>query len=211
MRLRVVAAFAASVALSSCLLPRSRPPGAFDDSELRIYRFIADSLYLTKSGGHPVALAAQVLDTACGQADCPPLEQRWGLDSLWWDVQDHAAALAIRDALLARAGQSLSFGPQGVGDKQILALSSAETPHSPPDSAEWRWFRQRTGAVALLQFSPVGFSSDRRRALVVVHMICGPTCGHWLGAALERTNDGWRFGDILLISSSVPLARRPPG
>jgi hypothetical protein len=109
-------------------------------------------------------------------------------------------ARQIRAALLSRAGTTLVWGPAGTGDPKLVVVDQVTTPSVSAGPEAWRSF-QNTTAVAALQFSPVGYSHDGSRALVVVRMRCGPRCGHWLTASLTAHDKAWRVGDLLLVAS----------
>ena len=62
------------------------------------------------------------------------------------------------------------------------------------------------GAAGLLRFSPVGFSSSGREAVVFARWDCGPACGHTIVAALRADSGStWRIADMLLLSSRKPI------
>ena len=49
----------------------------------------------------------------------------------------------------------------------------------------------------LIRFSPVGFSADSARAVLLVVYDCGPGCGSRVGVGLRRaTNRGWRVAQV---------------
>jgi hypothetical protein len=199
---RKAVALAMVVALgSACARGPRVDPAVVDSRDIPVYRVVAESLYLARAGGRAIALVNRTLDTACDRTSCLPIEKRWGLDSLWWAREDGALARAVRDALLARAGSSLTFGPGGTGNSLVVPVGPTAVPGTGADSSAWKAFQRATSAVAVLQFSPVGFSRDGSQALVVVRMLCGPGCGHLLGAALKRRGTAWAIGDVLLVSS----------
>jgi hypothetical protein len=189
------------LALMSACLPLRRGPAHFDGRSVAVYRTVAESLYLKSTEGRSLALVRQVLDTACEQSQCLPLDQRWGLDSAWWTGDDRPLATRMKDALLARAGRNISFGPRGAGSTHLIVVDSGQVPPLAADTGAWIAFQQRTGAVAALRFSPTAFSRDGKRALVVTQMRCGPRCGHLLAASLELKAQGWALADVLLIAS----------
>lgn len=186
---------------SACVRGPRVDPTVVDSRDIPVYRVVAESLYLAKAGGRAIALVNRTLDTACDRASCLPLEKRWGLDSLWWAREDAALARVVRDALLARAGKSLTFGPGGTGNSLVVPVGPTAVPVAGSDTATWKAFQRATSVVAVLEFSPVGFSRDGSQALVVVRMQCGPGCGHLLGASLRRRGTTWAVGDVLLVSS----------
>jgi len=48
----------------------------------------------------------------------------------------------------------------------------------------------------LVRFSPIGFSPDSTRAVLVVVLDCGPGCGSQAGVGLRRTRNGsWRVAE----------------
>ncbi len=182
-------------------LPVRRGPARFDSRSIAVYRTVAESLYLKSAEGRPLALVTQALDTTCVQSECLSLDQRWGLDSLWWTGDDRALATSMKDALLSLAGRNITFGPSGAGSPHLLLVDSGQVPAPAADTTAWIAFQQATGAAAALRFSPAGFSRDGRRALVVTRMRCGPRCGHLLAASLELKAQSWAVADVLLISS----------
>lgn len=205
-------AFLLLATLGACL-PLRRGPARFDGRSVDIYRTVAESLYLKSAGGHVLALVTQVLDTACVEAECLPLDQRWGLDSAWWSGEDRALATRMKNTLLARAGHDISFGPGGTGSANLVLVDSSQVPSLAADTSAWIAFQQATDAAAALRFSPAGFSRDGTRALVVTRMRCGPRCGHLLAASLARTLRGWAVADILLIANdrtTVTVRPSPP-
>ncbi len=57
----------------------------------------------------------------------------------------------------------------------------------------------------LLRFSPVGFSADTSRAVVVVAFDCGPGCGSQAAAGLRRAgNGGWRIAELRRGAAPAP-------
>jgi hypothetical protein len=185
--------------LTSCARPRSSAT-VVDSRDLAVYRVVAESLYLAKALGRPVAIVNRTLDTVCDRAVCAPIGKRWGLDSLWWARDDAILARQIRDLLLARAGKPLAWSNQPSGNSRIIVVEQSALPATLGDTAAWRAFQSST-AVAALQFSPVGYAPDGSRALVVIRMRCGPRCGHLLTASLLAKSNRWAIGDLLLVSS----------
>ena len=208
---RLVAFALCVVAANACASLRRYVPARFDDRELAVYRTVTESLYLKQAAGKSLALVSEALDTACAVADCPSLERRWGLDSLWWSRDDRAMALRMRDNLLAHAGQRLTFSANGIGNVRAIPLAADRVPAPTGDATAWLEFIRQSGASATLRFSPIGFSPDGGRAIVIVRMACGPKCGHWLGTSLERHAAGWKISDVLLVQSDrLPVRLLPP-
>ncbi len=57
----------------------------------------------------------------------------------------------------------------------------------------------------LLRFSPVGFSADSLRAVLVVVFDCGPGCGSQAALGLRRaTNRGWRIAEVRRVPEPPP-------
>ena len=102
LRHRLLLALALAAGLASCRrapvlqpVPQRR---VASPTELAIYRVLTESTYV-RSTGRPIAVVATSLDPACTSADCPPLEQRWGLESPWWaGVADSVGARAANAA-----------------------------------------------------------------------------------------------------------------
>ena len=168
---------------------------------------MAESLYLKSAEGRAIGLVTEMLDTACSTVECPPLEERWGLDTLWWSSDDRTIAASMKNTLLRRAGSKLSLGTRDVGNSRVVPLNADEVPPPSADTSAWIAFRRATGTVGVLRFSPTGFSRDGRRALVVIRMLCGPRCGHWLGASLVRRDGRWNIAEVLLIASDHAVPR----
>jgi hypothetical protein len=62
--------------LSACLArPRTTLP-AIDSRDVEVYRVVAESLYLGKANGRPIAIVNRTLDTACERVACTPLTKR---------------------------------------------------------------------------------------------------------------------------------------
>jgi hypothetical protein len=201
-----------ALALASCrrtpvLSPAPSRRGA-SDAELSIYRLLAESTYV-RSTGRPVAVVAVSLDSACGRAECPPLAQRWGLESPWWAPSaDSQRARSANDALLRHAADTIDLHAIGDGHDQLLPIETREIPVVWSDESMWGEFQYyHRGAAGLLRFSPIGFTPSGREAVVVMQWECGPVCGHTVVTALRRdSSSGWRIADMLLLSSRQPTA-----
>lgn len=185
---------------AGCFGNRRGAPAVIDRRDLAVYQVVAESLYLTKARGRPIAIVTRTMDTVCDRAACAAIGKRWGLDSLWWAPDNAPLARQIRDVLISRAGTSLAWRNQEIDNQSIVLVDPAAVPPTGADAAAWSSF-QRTQGVAALQFSPVGFSPDGSRALVVVRMRCGPRCGHTLAAALVARQKRWTVGELLLVAS----------
>jgi hypothetical protein len=190
-----------TLGLAGCASLHRNGAGSVQSREIPVYRAVAESLYLSRAGGRSIGLVTELLDTACAERSCLPISKRWGLDSLWWSRDDAALAATIKGALLARAGQAISFGPEGIGNSRIVPFDADSIDALGADVDRWRAFQQRSSTVAVLRFSPVGFSRDGSRALVLVRMRCGIRCGHLLGASLTKGAGRWTIADLLLIDS----------
>jgi len=191
----------ATLGVAGCASLHHTEAGSVQSREIPVYRTVAESLYLSRAGGRSTGLVTELLDTASSERSCLPISKRWGLDSLWWSRDDAALAATIKGALLARAGQAISFGPEGIGNSRIVPFDADSIDALGADVDRWRAFQQRSSAAAMLRFSPVGFSRDGSRALVVVRMRCGIRCGHLLGASLTKSAGRWTIADLLLIDS----------
>jgi hypothetical protein len=190
----------AALVFSACFpRPQSSQP-RIDTRDLAVYRTVAESVYLGKAAGRAIAIVNRTLDTTCARASCPPLTRRWGLDSLWWAPENATLARQIRAVLITRAGRPLVLNQRGTGNPKIVLVEPAAIPGDAAGADAWKTFQNAT-AVAVLQFSPVGFSEDRSRALVVVRMRCGPRCGHWLAVSLTANGNAWTIGEELLVAS----------
>jgi hypothetical protein len=67
------------------------------------------------------------------------------------------------------------------------------TPPGREPSNYWRAFRARfPGAGGMVSFTRVGFSDNRRQALVEVSRSCGSLCGGGYNVLLEKQNGRWR-------------------
>lgn len=199
------------VALTACRqhpvvqpLPQRR---LANDAELAIYRVLAESTYV-RSTGRPVAVVAVSLDSTCVGAECAPLAQRWGVESPWWAaVADSQRARSANSALLRHAGDTVDLHAIGQGHEQILPIETREIPVANSDAGMWGEFQfYHKGAAGLLRFSPVGFSSSGREAVVFTRWDCGPACGHTIVTALRAdSSSAWHIADILLLSSRKPI------
>ena len=178
-----------------------------NDAELAIYRLLAESTYV-RSTGRPVAVVSYSLDSACAGSACAPLAERWGVDSPWWaSVADSQRARSANAALLRHAGDTIDLHAiGGVGHEQILPIETREVPVAESDAGMWGEFQYyHRGAAGLLRFSPVGFSSSGREAVVFSRWDCGPACGHTVVTALRADSaSNWRVADMLLLSSRRP-------
>ena len=199
-----------AVALTSCRQHPSLPPlpqrRLANDVELAIYRLLAESTYV-RSTGRPVAVVAVSLDSTCAGADCAPLAQRWGVESPWWAaVADTQRASSANSALLRHAGDTVDLRAIGQGHEHLLPIETREIPVANSDAGMWGEFQYyHRGAAGLLRFSPVGFSSSGREAVVFARWDCGPACGHTIVTALRADSGStWRIADMLLLSSRKP-------
>ena len=187
-------------------LPLRAPSAA----EVSIYRTVAESVYV-RNTGRSVGIVTAPIDTACVGPRCRAFPGRWGLDPLWWSNGDSTAARAARDDLLAHlsAPVNLTAVAEGQPLLQSVAPDSAALVAAQPDTAHWTAFKERHGgASGFLWFSPIGFDSTRRSAIVFVDWQCGPACGHTVAVALRAGGAGvWSIDDMLLISSRAPQMR----
>ena len=202
----LVAAFV--LAAAGCFRrPTTTPTPVPDTPELAIYRTVAESVYV-RNTGRSVGIVTAPLDTTCAAASCRPFMTRWGLDPLWWAAGDSVSAISARDDLLSRIARPLSLADVATGQVllQSVAPDSAAMVTAQPDTAHWKAFKERHGgASGFLWFSPIGFDSSRRSAIVFVDWQCGPSCGHTVAVALRAARaDTWRIDDMLLISSRAP-------
>ena len=185
-------------------LPRQR---LANDVELTIYRLLAESTYV-RSTGRPVAVVSYSIDSACAGPTCAPIAERWGVDSPWWaSVADSQRARSANAALVRHAGDRIDLHAIGAeGHEQILPIETREIPVAESDAGMWGEFQYyHRGAAGLLRFSPVGFSSSGREAVVFTRWDCGPACGHTVVTALRADSAlTWRIADMLLLSSRRP-------
>ncbi len=203
----ILAALLAVTGVGCAHRPTTAPVPVPDAPELAIYRTIAESVYV-RNTGRSVGIVTAPHDTACAATNCRPFLTRWGLDPLWWAAGDSADAIAARDDLLSHIGTPLSLTDVAAGQLllQPVAPDSAALVAAQPDTAHWKAFKERHGgASGFLWFSPIGFDSLRRSAILFVDWQCGPACGHTLAVALRAGQAGtWRIDDMLLISSRAP-------
>jgi hypothetical protein len=199
-----------AAALVSCRQQPVLPPlpqiRLANDAELAIYRLLAESTYV-RSTGRPVAVLSFSIDSACASAACAPLAERWGVESPWWAaVADSQRARSANAALLRHAGDRIDLRAIGQGHEQILPIETREIPVAESDAGMWGEFQfYHRGAAGLLRFSPVGFSSSGREAVVFTRWDCGPACGHTVVTALRADSAStWRIADMLLLSSRRP-------
>ena len=204
-------AVAILVASAACAHPPATtapsPARSAGESELAIYRTVAESIYVPTTQ-RAVGIVTAPLDTACTTPVCKPLTTRWGLDPLWWAKADTSDALTARDNLLANASRPMSLDGVSEGQPllQSIAPDSAAILAAQPDTAHWKAFKERHGAPSgFLWFSPIGFDISRQSAIVFVDWQCGPVCGHTVAIALSVTDAGaWRIDNMLLLSSRSP-------
>jgi hypothetical protein len=171
--------------------------------ELAIYRVLTESTYV-RSTGRPIAVLSTSLDTACAGASCAPLARRWGVESEWWAAAaDSQRARAANDALLRRAADTVDLHAIGDGHDQIIPMAAKDAPPKTDDTRFWGDFQfYHRGAAGVLRFSPVGFSTSGRDAVVFLDWECGPTCGHTMVTALRADSaSNWHIADMLLLSS----------
>ena len=211
-RRRLLPLLLLTAALVSCrqhpVLPPLPQRRLANDAELAIYRLLAESTYV-RSTGRPVAVVSTSIDSACAGGACAPLAVRWGVEFPWWAaVADSQRARSANAALLRHAGDTIDLRAIGQGHEQILPIEPREIPVAESDAGMWGEFQYyHRGAAGLLRFSPVGFSSSGREAVVFTRWDCGPACGHTVVTALRADSAStWRIADMLLLSS-----RRPGG
>jgi hypothetical protein len=207
---RLLVALVLAVALVSCRQhPALRPVPQrrmASPAELAIYRVLTESTYV-RSTGRPIAVVATSLDSACASVDCPPLEQRWGVESPWWAaVADSARASAANAALLKHAADTVDLHAIAEGHEQIIALPTRQIPVSWSTEGMWGEFQYyNRGAAGVLRFSPIGFTPSGKEAVVFARWDCGPACGHTVVTALRADSaSSWQIADMLLLSSRKP-------
>jgi len=177
-----------------------------NEAELAIYRLLAESTYV-RSTGRPVAVVSFTIDSACAGTACAPLAERWGVASPWWaTATDSQRVRSANAALLRHAGDTIDLHAIGEGHEQILPIETRDIPVAASDEGMWGEFQYyHRGAAGLLRFSPVGFSSSGREAVVFSRWDCGPACGHTVVTALRADSAAhWRIADMLLLSSRRP-------
>jgi hypothetical protein len=169
---------------------------------IAVYRTIAESIYV-RITGRVVAVAIASLDSACGESPCAALDERWGVERLWWARGDSSEARDARADLLARGASPLDIRAVSLGRPMLLNADPGDVPPPNADGREWARFRAaHAEAAGAVRMSPVGFSRSGRSAVAFVDWRCGPTCGHTVGVALTATNDtSWAIADMLLLSS----------
>jgi len=207
-----ILAIALMLAAAGCVRrPATAPTPAPDTPEVAIYRTVAESVYV-RNTGRSVGIVTAPLDTNCRASNCRPFMTRWGLDPLWWASGDSADAVAARDNLLSRIAKPMTLASVAAGQLllQSVAPDSAALVAAQPDTAHWKAFKERHGgASGFLWFSPIGFDTPHRSAIVFVDWQCGPACGHTVAVALRTDEAGtWRIDDMLLISSRAPQSHR---
>jgi len=201
----------ATAVLSLVALGCSRRPApvtapatsVLEPAEAEVLRVVADSVYL-RTLDHTVAVISRTVDTVCTvpTSGCASARARFGLDPVWWAEGDTITALFMRDDLLRRSAVPVQLDETLAPDDRLPPATTHEIGEILSGSNGWPAFRSRYGAVGYLRFSRVGFSPDRRRALVYVEWECGPTCGHHLAVSLRREDEGaWGISDALLLSS----------
>lgn len=200
----------AVLAAAGCVRRPATAPTPAPPPDVAIYRTVAESVYV-RNTNRSVGIVTTTLDSTCSAANCRPFLTRWGLDPLWW-AGDSADAIATRNDLLSRIAAPITLAPVAAGQPllQSVAPDSAALVAAQPDTAHWKAFKERHGgASGFLWFSPIGFDSSHRSAIVFVDWQCGPACGHTVTVALHLDQAGaWRIRDMLLISSRGP---RSPG
>jgi hypothetical protein len=207
---RLLAALVLAAAAVSCRQPPALRPAPqrrlASPTELAIYRVLTESTFV-RSTGRPIAVVATSLDSACTSVDCPPLGERWGVESPWWAaVADSARARAANAALLKHAADTVDLHAIADGHAQIIALPTRQIPVSWSTDGMWGEFQYyNRGAAGVLRFSPIGFTPSGREAVVFARWDCGPACGHTVVAALRVDSaSSWQIADMLLLSSRKP-------
>lgn len=169
---------------------------------IAVYRTIAESIYV-RSTGRVVAVAIASLDSTCGESQCAALDERWGVERLWWAQGDSSEARDARADLLARVAAPFDISAVSLGRPMLLDADPGDVPPPNADAQEWSRFRAaHAGAAGAVRMSPVGFSRSGRSAVAFVDWRCGPRCGHTVGVALTaRSDTSWAIVDMLLLSS----------
>lgn len=173
-----------------------------DARTMAVYRMMAESIYV-RTTGRPIAIADVSLGAACTSAPCQPIAEQWGLEPLRWDAADSSAAREAQADLLARSRRPLNLRAVPLGQHGLVSTEMSAIPLRGSDVRTWITFRDsHGGAAGGISFSPVGFDSTGRMAIVFVDWRCGPDCGHQLRAALRSTDDStWSVSDMLLLKS----------
>ena len=208
---RLLVALVLAAGLASCRrapvlqpAPSHRQASA---AELAIYRVLTESTYV-RSTGRPIAVVETSLDSVCTSAECPPLEQRWGIESPWWAgvAGSEGGATAANAALLRRAADTVDLHAIADGRPDIIAIPTRQLPVAWSTEGMWGEFQYyNRGAAGVLRFSPIGFTPSGKEAIVFARWECGPTCGHTVVAALRSdSTSSWRIADMLLLSSRKP-------
>jgi hypothetical protein len=190
--------------------PEPTTPAAPDARAVAVYRTVAESVYV-RTTGRPIAIATMSADTTCTTNPCGSLAERWGLEPLASNGADSGAILQARNDLLARSRRPLDLSAVPVSEARLVGTTAAAIPPNGADVQQWILFRDaHGGAAGGVTFSPVGFDSARRTALVYVDWRCGPACGHRLRATLRATTDStWTVADMLLLSSERAFTATP--
>jgi hypothetical protein len=187
------------IALSVTACSVSRPAAPVPESEAPVYRTVLDSIYLKALKSGKLGVVRTHLDTNCSLPQCESIMRRWGLDSMWWESRDREAALDMRRTIVQRAAQGSVVADSEIVQGRVIDVTSDLAASAHSSVGEWQNFRHKSGVVAIIRFSPIGYSRDRSQALLVVQMQCGPGCGHGLTVLLSRSNGLWRIKDQLLL------------
>jgi hypothetical protein len=202
LRPRWMAVLLLAWSMAGCLSGGGRRSAVTERQALAVHEAVIDSLYRRGARGRKIGVVVTTLDTTCVARTCLPLRARWGLDSLSLSGGRESAADEMRQDLLTRIAAGSRTPVNRLDASTHVLIDASAVPPASADAAAWRAFHDARGTAAVVSFSPIGFSDDRRNALVVVRMDCGVRCGHQVRVMLGEDPQGrWRIHDLLRLDT----------
>jgi hypothetical protein len=176
MKMRWIAAVAASLAAGCAPAVRSAPPPA-EAPDAAVYAAALDSL----AGGKPIVLLDSLVVTTEG-------------GRMYDDLRQTAGAEIAAD-LLRRGGAPRAVPAPLPTRSAVRFVQRRELPSGTGDlEAEWRAFNARhPGSSGYFQVSAVGYDRGGTRAVLYVGHSCGSLCGTGSIVTLARAGNGWRI------------------
>lgn len=193
-RLAVVAVALLALPLSGAA-QSGRPEPVSDTDSYAVYAAIASRPWLGSRAERPRRLA--VSERTSYNPRCLP--KGGPMETTWRGaVESFTRENASRRRILPGRDIGVAY--------DVLTPSQFSTHFTHADSldAGWEGFHAAyKDAGGITTWSAVGFSADRRRALVYVNFTCGGLCAEGRYVFLEKTRGAWRAVDVPGVTTCV--------
>lgn len=166
---------------------RAALPAVDDAEEYAIYRILAERSWPVRTGGVSRLIVQEETsywNPGSCTASIPERNREWRGVFESWQAANESAARLQPDRDLGRPYQLRSTA-------DLSAYFSSAGPGG------WqKFYEEHPDARAFYVVSRVGFSPDRRRAMVYFSDHCGGLCGHGQIFTLEKVRDQWRLVNV---------------